>query len=431
MSAHLTLRPDLCNECGKCVSACPSDAIRVGADYILVDWHACNQCGACIEACDRKAIGRAASSARTASAMPVAPSDVSNVVVGSRAEAKAVRKAAKQAARGGWPLAATPSARAVPGRKPRASAATANAKAASGGAAVAAVSAPAATSTARAAASGPAAHGRVGQAETSVPVPAPARGSAPSTTTPTAWYVVGATWTLADAFVILAVLLVTLVAKNAVLALPAVALMPAAGRAFTRAGVLVVYYGVQVGAIVLLAGRHGCTVAEAFGLRRSGDAKASATAERPSIAVTAALTVGLLVGVEVVAIAYGLIAQAVGWRQSLTLSADVATVFGGGGVGLVLSVLLVALVAPIAEELAFRGVILPAIGARWGQWPAILLSAALFAAYHVSLWLFFPMLVLGAALGWLAVARRSLWPAIALHVMYNSLAVAAAFLVPR
>jgi membrane protease YdiL (CAAX protease family) len=139
----------------------------------------------------------------------------------------------------------------------------------------------------------------------------------------------------------------------------------------------------------------------------------------------------MLLGVEVVAVSYGLIVQAVGWRQPITLSADVATVFGGGGVGLVLSVLLVALVAPVAEELAFRGVILPAIGERWGQWPAILISAALFAAYHVNLWLFIPMLVFGTALGWLTVARRSLWPAIAMHVLYNSLAVAAAFIVPR
>ena len=103
----------------------------------------------------------------------------------------------------------------------------------------------------------------------------------------------------------------------------------------------------------------------------------------------------------------------------------------GGGIGLALSVLLVAFIAPIAEELAFRGVILQSVGARWGQWPAIVVSAMLFAAYHVNLWLFLPMFALGAALAWLAVTRRSLWPAIAMHVLYNSLAVAAAFLVPR
>ena len=63
------------------------------------------------------------------------------------------------------------------------------------------------------------------------------------------------------------------------------------------------------------------------------------------------------------------------------------------------------------------------------MWPGIVISSVLFAAYHASVWLFFPMLVLGVALGWLGWTRRSLWPPIALHVAYNALAVAAAFLV--
>jgi membrane protease YdiL (CAAX protease family) len=37
------------------------------------------------------------------------------------------------------------------------------------------------------------------------------------------------------------------------------------------------------------------------------------------------------------------------------------------------------------------------------------------------------MLVLGVALGWLAWRQRSVWPAIALHSLYNAVAVAAAF----
>jgi membrane protease YdiL (CAAX protease family) len=106
-------------------------------------------------------------------------------------------------------------------------------------------------------------------------------------------------------------------------------------------------------------------------------------------------------------------------------------VFGGGIAGLVASVVLVALVAPLAEELAFRGVLLPAFGGVWGMWPAIVVSAALYGAYHLNLWLLFPTMVLGAALGWLAWTRRSLWPAIVLHALYNAVAVAAAFLLTR
>ena len=98
-SAHLTLRPERCDECGRCVAACPNGAVRVGASYILVDWKACDQCCACVDACDRGAIVRAAVPRTGAVMRGVALGDVSKVVVGSRAEAKAVRKAAEQAAK--------------------------------------------------------------------------------------------------------------------------------------------------------------------------------------------------------------------------------------------------------------------------------------------------------------------------------------------
>jgi membrane protease YdiL (CAAX protease family) len=243
-------------------------------------------------------------------------------------------------------------------------------------------------------------------------------------------------WGLVDVAAVLAALLLTIVGKNAVLAIPALGLMPAAGRAAARALTLAVYYGVQLGVLVFLAGRHGSALRPAFGLGGKSAATAAAGSdargtERPSAVGSAGLVVVLLFGVETVAIGYGLAAQAAGWRQPISLSSDVASVFGAGGLGLALSVLLVAVVAPVVEELAFRGLILPALGDRWGMWPAIVISAGLFAAYHVNAWLFLPMLVFGIALGWLTWTRRALWPAIALHVLYNGLAVTAAFLVPK
>ncbi len=80
---------------------------------------------------------------------------------------------------------------------------------------------------------------------------------------------------------------------------------------------------------------------------------------------------------------------------------------------------LVAIAAPLTEEIAFRGIVLPAVGDRWGMWVGIGVSSVLYASIHANLWLFLPTLVLGVALGWLAWTRRSLWPAVALHVLYN------------
>ena len=203
--------------------------------------------------------------------------------------------------------------------------------------------------------------------------------------------------------------------------------MPAAGRTLVRALVLAAYYGVQLAALAFVASRHGLTIPAAFGLSRPEEDDAN----RPSAAASLGMVVALFLGTELVTVTYGMAMQQIGWRQPLSLSSDLGSVFGGGYFGLILSVTLVALVAPLAEELAFRGVLLPVFGDRWGMWPAILGSAVLYASYHAQLWLFFPTLVLGVALGWLAWTRRSLWPAIALHVLYNAVAVAAAFMLPR
>jgi membrane protease YdiL (CAAX protease family) len=235
-------------------------------------------------------------------------------------------------------------------------------------------------------------------------------------------------------FLVLAMLLVTVLAKDAVLGLHAVSLMPTAGRTVVRAGVLTVYYSLQLAVFAWLATRHRATLSAAFGL---GGRESSTDAERvqevgaPSLAGSIGLVTGLFAATEAFAVGYGLVMQSVGISQPQRLSSDLAEVFGSGGAGLALSIALVALVAPFAEELAFRGVVLPVLGARWGMWPAIVGSAVIYAVYHFSWWLFTPTFVLGLALGWLAWTRRSLWPAIWLHVLYNAVAVAAGFLVAR
>ncbi len=241
-------------------------------------------------------------------------------------------------------------------------------------------------------------------------------------------------WGVADLVLVLGMLLVTVLAKDAVLGLHAVGLMPAAGRTIVRAAVLGVYYSLQLAVFAWIAARHKATLPLAFGLSRaavpSKDERAGAVAA-PSAIGSVGLVLLLFAGTEAFAIAYGLAMQAAGLSQPERLSSDLSAVFGSGGVGLVLSVLLVALVAPFVEELAFRGVVMPVSGSRWGMWPAVVGSALIYAAYHFSLWLFPPTLVLGIALGWLAWTRRSLWPAILLHVLYNAAAVGAGFFVAR
>jgi len=102
--------------------------------------------------------------------------------------------------------------------------------------------------------------------------------------------------------------------------------------------------------------------------------------------------------------------------------------FGGGIVGMTLTFALVAIVAPVLEEMLFRGVVLGALTTRIGKWGAILLGAVVFSLLHLDVWSLLPFTVLGIGLGWLAVRGRSLWPAVLAHVLYNAAILAATFL---
>jgi len=231
-----------------------------------------------------------------------------------------------------------------------------------------------------------------------------------------------ATWTLADAAIALGVLVAALVAKELVLGSRAVEAMPASGQALARAVVLGGFYTLQLFALVFLAHRHGLRLAGAFGLRRLGRTLAHR-------ATSAVLVVGLLLATRLASLLWGSLSSAAGWGPPG--SGELTEVFGSGGGGLALTVLMVVLIGPFVEELVFRGVVLGAAGPRWGMWPAIVGSASLFALAHMTAWAFVPTLVLGIALGWLAWTRGSLWPAIALHALYNGVVVGAAFWLAR
>jgi membrane protease YdiL (CAAX protease family) len=77
--------------------------------------------------------------------------------------------------------------------------------------------------------------------------------------------------------------------------------------------------------------------------------------------------------------------------------------------------------APLFEETLFRGVLLPVLGQRLGGGWAVLLSAALFAAAHLSIGEFVPLLVLALGLGWLRWQSGRLLPSVLMHALWNGL----------
>jgi membrane protease YdiL (CAAX protease family) len=89
----------------------------------------------------------------------------------------------------------------------------------------------------------------------------------------------------------------------------------------------------------------------------------------------------------------------------------------------------VVILAPIAEELFFRGVVYNAwrreAGRRWG----LIGSAVLFAVIHLSILSLVPIFILGLALAWIYERTNTLVAPIAMHATVNGISVALAFLV--
>lgn len=100
---------------------------------------------------------------------------------------------------------------------------------------------------------------------------------------------------------------------------------------------------------------------------------------------------------------------------------------GLNGFSLALGFLATVVAAPIAEEVFFRGFLLPAFAVQWGFVPAAFASALLFGLTHVSLGLLAPAFVSGLILAWLYRRTGSLWNCILAHGIQNSLAFAATF----
>jgi membrane protease YdiL (CAAX protease family)/uncharacterized RDD family membrane protein YckC len=90
------------------------------------------------------------------------------------------------------------------------------------------------------------------------------------------------------------------------------------------------------------------------------------------------------------------------------------------------SVLLIAIVAPFAEELFFRGLLYGGLRVRMPVLPAALLSGLVFGGLHVTTGITTvpPLVFLGVALALLYEKTGSLWPPIIVHCVNNSLALA-------
>lgn len=175
----------------------------------------------------------------------------------------------------------------------------------------------------------------------------------------------------------------------------------------------VLFHGVCFLLIVAMITRRGIAWSEAFGMqgRRFGSALVWGAS--------------ILVGVMPLIIAYNLVAQLVmqWWNMEPQLQDVTRVISGAGGLkARVYFVLLAVVVAPVVEEMLFRGILLPAFAKVAGIRPALILVAVLFSLVHGF---FMPaaviFFILSIAFSLAYIYRQTLWVPVVMHACFNGL----------
>lgn len=89
--------------------------------------------------------------------------------------------------------------------------------------------------------------------------------------------------------------------------------------------------------------------------------------------------------------------------------------------------LLVSVLAPVSEEMFFRGFIYPVLRFRFGIAGGLIISACLFGAMHLDLVRFLPLALGGACLTLFCEKSASIFPSIIAHSMWNTVMTLLAF----
>lgn len=79
-------------------------------------------------------------------------------------------------------------------------------------------------------------------------------------------------------------------------------------------------------------------------------------------------------------------------------------------------------IAPISEEIVFRGAILNAFNTKTNKWLAIFISALLFALVHFNPAQILHAFIMGLMLGWVYFETKSVVPCMLIHIINNGTA---------
>jgi membrane protease YdiL (CAAX protease family) len=147
--------------------------------------------------------------------------------------------------------------------------------------------------------------------------------------------------------------------------------------------------------------------------------------------------IGLGVGIGTVLLTYAVNAVFVlSFGDGEAVEQEVLDIALSGGAATVLAILLAVVLAPITEEIVFRGVLFRALTDRVGMWAAAALSSAVFAVIHFEVLFSQPLALVGLFTVGMALAiayhrTGSLLVPIVGHAVFNGVSVGLALMVDQ
>ena len=161
--------------------------------------------------------------------------------------------------------------------------------------------------------------------------------------------------------------------------------------------------------LILVAQRHGFSLRRDFGL----------VDVRPAVlAASALLTVCTLVPTSFLAeLSLRLFPADPAW-ESFMLEHLPTTPYE-----IFLAVLAVVFMAPLAEEIIFRGLLQRVFALKFGPWAAVLLAALVFAAVHLEPWFIFGLVGVGIMLGFIFATTGSVTACWVAHALHNAISL--------
>ena len=97
---------------------------------------------------------------------------------------------------------------------------------------------------------------------------------------------------------------------------------------------------------------------------------------------------------------------------------------GLSAIDAIIMLLLAGIVAPFGEELLFRGVLYTFLRERWGIWLGVIVSSLIFGVIHGNLAVGLTGFLLGIVAALVFEYSKSLWTAVIVHAINNSLKIA-------